>query len=329
MKTTVINSEFVVWAQAETVKGTKFHAVLCDPPYGLNFMGNEWDTHKNFQQAAKSWGEALLPLLHPGAITMMFSGTRTWHRLAAGMEDAGFEVWDTLMWLYGTGFPKGQDIGKLVDKKNGNKPGFISAAWDGYKTPALKPAWEPVVCFRAPRQGLTYAECALQFGSGCLHVDGGRIGDPVPPTGSGASHNYGWANCEKETEWKGSAGRYPANLILDEEAGEMLGSSSRFFYCAKASSKERGEGNNHATVKPIALCQYLATLVLPPPSVPNHSILVPFSGSGSEMIGTMLAGWDNIIGVEQDKRFCEIAEIRLEYHKAASASGDGDTSHIC
>jgi len=110
-----------------TLEG-KFHAVLCDPPYGIAFMGKEWDTVQGpsaFQSRVKAWGEALMPLLYPGALVLMFGGTRMWHRLAAGVEDAGFEMWDTLMWLHGQGFPKAQDISKLIDKANGDERGAV------------------------------------------------------------------------------------------------------------------------------------------------------------------------------------------------------------
>jgi hypothetical protein len=213
------NSEFVSWAEdtAYWQIESKFHAVLCDPPYGIAFMGKEWDDHggpEAFQQQAKAWGEALLPLLHPGALVFMFAGTRMWHRLAAGMEDAGFHLWDTLMWLHGQGFPKGQDISKLIDKAHGaqrevigvaapaatqateslgayaptydvTKPSELSEPWSGHKTPQLKPAWEPVLCFRAPNQGKKYADLALEAGSGTLNVDAARIGTDVVGWGGG------------------------------------------------------------------------------------------------------------------------------------------------
>src|ERR1022692_3133024 len=142
----IYNDELTAWSAKYT--GPKFMAVLCDPPYGLEFMGKEWDSYawdarrnteaaklvgsgsirnapiykagKGFQQAVTGWGEAILPLLYPGALVFMFGGTRTWHRLACGMEDAGFEMFDTVMWLHGEGFPKAQDMSKLIDRENGN-----------------------------------------------------------------------------------------------------------------------------------------------------------------------------------------------------------------
>jgi DNA modification methylase len=110
---TIHNTELTAWAKEELARiagsSTKYHAVLSDPPYGIAFMGKQWDDVGGpaaFQSQVKLWGDALMPLLYPGAVVMMFGGTRMWHRLAAGMEDAGFELWDTMMWLYGSGFPK-------------------------------------------------------------------------------------------------------------------------------------------------------------------------------------------------------------------------------
>jgi hypothetical protein len=264
------------------------------------------------------------------------------------------------------GIPKGQDIGGLVAKGTGEEPmaeipnpaftfqknsgqtstgwkGVIpetkhvyANSWQGYMTPAFKPAYEPILCFRAPRVGMTYAKLALNFGTGALNADGGRIAIEKPIAShrmakGGHGQTTGTFN---ETYQAGDSGkyaqdlgRYPANLILDEESAKLLdaqsgvsksrkdaggqpkkdgdvylhgmqsrngnlhtdeGGASRFFYVAKASKKERGEGNFHPCVKPLALCRYLATLLLPPASVAPRRLLVPFAGSGSEMIGVWL-----------------------------------------
>lgn len=342
----VVNNTLEQWSTE--YKGAPFHASLCDPPYDLGFMGKEWDKSANF----KLWGQAMLPHLYPGAIVLMFGGTRTWHRLAYGMEDAGFEIWDTLMWLYGSGFPKGQAI-----KADG---------FEGYKTTALKPAWEPIVCFKKPLEG-TYAENVSEHGSGALNVDGARIPlsgieEHSTPAKSGLGRKgiYGSSTVEyiegKDLVRYDSKGRFPANIILDEDAANLLdeqsgelksgtavgglhrrsnktgncygkwegernegdvcygdaGGASRFFYCAKVAKSERGVNNTHPTLKPLALTEYLARLILPPASIGERRLLVPFSGSGSEMIGALKAGWDTVVGIEQDKHYCEIAEQRLQ-----------------
>ena len=398
------NREFVSWCKSYV--GAKFHAVLSDPPYGLEFMGKEWDNpnqqphffptqHEkhaadnnlklldnlprfchsnkiNFQTLVRSWGEALLPLLYPGALVLMFGGTRMFHRLAAGMEDAGYELWDTMMWLYGSGFPKAYNVAAGIEgkvrtgsanwnewkdlggKKYEQKPGYVklqdeqgyrgdysaaksgvvdltvaeAKAWEGHKSPQLKPAWEPCLCFRAPRCGKSYVDLALEAGSGCLNIGGSRIGE-----------------------------RYPANLMLDEDSAPML-EQHRFFYCAKASRSERdagivgkkrqrdlsrrpdqpsmngGEGNaynrgckpvlnSHPCVKPIDLCRYLATLLLPPSTIKHRRLLVPFCGSGSEMIGGIQAGWDEVVGIEMDKHYAKIAEQRCKHWAEQLPTAEG------
>lgn len=404
MKYKIYNSEFVAWANS--YEGKKFHAVLCDPPYALGFMGQKWDNFggevlahasdagkvnaysssrvrygtgtEAFQKSVKKWGKALRKLLYPGALVFMFGGTRTWHRLAVGMEDAGFELWDTIMWLHGQGFPKAQAIDKLIDKMQGDKrkvigsrrqransnnsqikmnasigeveaitaPGSdLSKSWVGVKTCALKPSWEPILCFRAPDNGKTYAELALKYGSGCLNVDKGRIG-ANKRFNSAATAKLGTFNCSpgsgKEYIGQEVMGRYPANLCLDKKSARMLNEfdgASRFFYTAKAPKYERNEGlefftphqcgigalrdsgrgkiatNVHPTVKPVSLNKWLAAMLLPAESVKRRRLLVPFSGSGSEMIGALRAGWDKVIGVEMNKDYCRIAKSRLKYWK--------------
>ena len=243
--------------------------------------------------------------------------------------------------------PKTQDISKLSDKQN-DEATEQSASWTGYKTPQLKPAWEPCLCFRAPRQGNTYANLATKYGSGCLNIDGSRIGtnDEYEMNSRGFTNGMlgdpEKSDASTDHPQKPSGGRFPANLLLDETTAPMLG-ASRFFYCAKSSTSEREAGltnekrpggstvngftedktkgndrnkpvhNNHPCVKPINLTKYLATLLLPPSSVENRRLLVPFSGSGSEMIGAIQAGWDEVIGVEMDKHYCEIAQQRCEH----------------
>src|ERR1039458_6888029 len=125
-------ADIVDWARA--YEGKRFHAILCDPPYAISFMSKKFDTFKSskhFQDTVQQWGEALLPLLYPGALVMMFGGTRMFHRLACGMEDAGFQMWDTMCWLYGQGFPKAQDLSKSLDKRLGAKRKVIGESKSG------------------------------------------------------------------------------------------------------------------------------------------------------------------------------------------------------
>jgi len=186
-----------------------FDGCLCDPPYGLGFMGRNWD---GVVPSSEVWKE-VLRVLKPGAFLLAFGGTRTFHRLACAVEDAGFELRDTLMWVYGTGFPKSHDISKAIDKAVGAErevldrreqkgakfktaeaimdnmgfndpdrthynvtaPATESAqVWNGYGT-ALKPSYEPLILAQKPRDG-TFANNALTWGCGGIWVDGCRIG---------------------------------------------------------------------------------------------------------------------------------------------------------
>ena len=192
-------------------------SVVCDPPYGLEFMGKAWDkyTPLDFELWCAKWAAECLRILKPGGHLLAFGGTRTWHRLAAGIEDAGFEIRDSLAWLYGSGFPKSLDVSKAIDKAAGatrevvsegkpvkrmipgadqNRTGswikdsgreFVptetapatdaAREWEGWGT-ALKPAFEPVVVARKPLGEKTVAANVLTHGTGALNIDATRIG---------------------------------------------------------------------------------------------------------------------------------------------------------
>ena len=233
--------------------------------------------------------------------------------------------------------------------------------WEGWGT-ALKPANEPIVLARKPLSEKTVADNVLKWGTGGLNIDGCRIGTEGGGTRCNKRDELG--NCLGHPDRKGTAygvtyhakesegveGRFPANVILDEEAGQMLdeqsgitksgkvktdkeayegtsntgflrgkstsqnqhgdtGGASRFFYCAKASKKERGEGNNHPTVKPIALMEYLIKLVTPPEGI----VLDPFIGSGTTAIASLNTG-RSFIGIEKEKKYFDIANERIANH---------------
>lgn len=353
-------------------KGERFHGVLCDPPYELGFMGRSWDS-RGVSFRAETWS-AIRSLLVPGAHLLAFGGTRTFHRIAVAIEDAGFEIRDTIGWLYGSGFPKSHDVSKAIDREAGAEREFIgyanyvsghgvnsvslpagrpkittpatdaAKAWQGYGT-ALKPAWEPVIVARNPLVG-TVAQNAIEHGAGALNVDGGRVGNREEILLNRAK-SIGYGGSEPQGVVKdGGIGRWPANIIHDgsDDIAEVMGDAQRFFYCAKASKAEREEGlegialrkagtlnmptdahserngqttapraNHHPTVKPIALTQYLATLIVPPSHIESR-LLVPFAGSGSECIGAIRAGWKHVVGIEQSDEYARIARARIEHH---------------
>jgi hypothetical protein len=294
-----------------------FHGVLCDPPYGLTankkgstgFMGLGWDA---CVPGVEVWQE-VLRVLSPGSHLLAFGGTRTHHRLMCAIEDAGFELTDCCMWLHGGGFPKAKSC--------------------------LKPAWEPIILAR--KRGvilpLNIDACRIESGPVRKNTCGGRgYGRDVEiEHGTGTTMH--------------AIGRWPANVILDEESAAALdeqsgittsgggpsgrlggngiygnfalskrahegglgdsGGASRFFYCAKASKSDRGVDNSHPTVKPVDLCTYLAKLILP--AGDGRKLIVPFSGSGSEMRGGIRAGWDEVVGIEIDPDYQATASKRL------------------
>lgn len=334
-------------------------AIITDPPYELGFMGKSWDK-SGIAFSSEVWAECLR-VLKPGGHMLAFGGSRTFHRIAVAIEDAGFELRDTLMWVYGSGFPKSLDISKAIDKMAGaeraviregragknalgqdsgwnktynpntytvTKPATPEAQmWEGWGT-ALKPAFEPIILARKPISEKNIAENVLKWGTGGINIDDCRINvadnekkhfermwdrEQSVSTGRGPGIMKPLRKAIKLNNYVPS-GRWPANFFHDgsEEVLELFpetnsNSPARFFYCAKASRKERGENNNHPTVKPLALMQYLVRLVTPP----NGIVLDPFSGSGSTLIAVAREGF-RYIGIELNEEYIEIAEKRLQ-----------------
>jgi DNA modification methylase len=225
-----------------TLDAESVDAIVSDPPYGLSFMGNGWD---HGVPGVEFWTEALR-VAKPGAHLLAFGGTRTYHRLACAIEDAGWEIRDCVMWVYGSGFPKSHDVSKAIDKAAGavrpRVPGgqggnnailgarksgeaisgeAISGEaiqWSGWGT-ALKPAWEPIIVARKPLVG-TVAENVLTHGTGAINVDGCRVGTDggtakgnPPKDESNGIYGHGINGaCDILDIGKG---RWPANLIHD------------------------------------------------------------------------------------------------------------------
>tara|TARA_R100000773_G_scaffold28287_1_gene24324 strand:+ start:207 stop:1163 length:957 start_codon:yes stop_codon:yes gene_type:complete len=287
-------------------------AVITDPPYGISFMQNRWDYDV---PSVKIWKECFRVLKHGGHI-LSFSSARTYHRLVCNVEDAGFEIRDQILWIYGTGFPKNLDIGKGVDKLQGNQRkslGFYDprstqdggnrknraignqqvanyktslvektigfSQWEGWGT-ALKPAHEPIVLARKPLSEKNVVENVLKHNNGGINIDACKI----PATNSS---------------------RFPANVIHDGNTN--LDSLDNYFYCAKPSKQEKGSDNAHPTVKPLELMSYLCKLVTPK----KGTVLDPFMGSGSTGIAATKLDL-NFIGIEKEKNYFNIAKKRLK-----------------
>jgi len=319
--------ESVICADAvehmKSMRANSIDTIITDPPYELGFMGKSWDSAGvSFQK--ETW-EAALRVAKPGATLLCFGGTRTYHRIACAIEDAGWVIKDCIMFLHGQGFPKATDISKQLDKKAGKKGKLIrkqklagtaatlkgkanrkdwydqgkggthtpeleirkpataqSKLWYGWKSHGLKPAYEPIIVAMKPNEG-TYAENALKYGVSGLWIDGGRIGtDIITSVGTKGKRKFKIGKNNPVEVTGIHQGRYPANVILDEEAGRLLdeqsgvsksqitnfkvkgrsggimgkigkdrnyvsgfkdkGGASRFFYCAKASKAERNRG---------------------------------------------------------------------------------------
>jgi len=229
-------------------------AVVTDPPYGLRFMGKEWDRGL---PGVHFWGEALR-LAKPGAHLLAFGGTRTFHRLTCAIEDAGWEIRDTIMWVYGSGFPKSLNISKAIDRAAGaernvlgigkyadrgrtagaktNALGAYSKSendtitalvthaarqWQGWGT-ALKPAWEPIIVARKPIEG-TVADNTQKYGTGAMNIDRCRVptlaGTPenkkASRVNSGRCFNGGEERYDDHATRFVPGNRWPANLIHD------------------------------------------------------------------------------------------------------------------
>ena len=376
-------------------------SVVTDPPYEIGFMGKGWDD-SGIANNPELWKE-VLRVLKPGGHLLSFSHSRTYHRQAVAVEDAGFEIRDQIMWIYGSGFPKSHNIGKAVDKLQGNEREVVgknvsiqirekglnvnkeygqsdgmfgkyghnidvtkgNSPYEGWGT-ALKPAHEPIVMARKPFKG-SVAQNVLEWGTGGINVDGCRIDNSdmkVPDnaneiqTDKPKHHSGAMTGTIGKMQVHNDGGRFPANIIFDEEAGKILdeqtgevgngwkknygkedyngkqydsstnqckhgggytgkntyvdsGGASRFFYCPKASKKDRNEGNIHPTVKPTDLMAYLVRLVTPK----GGTVLDPFMGSGSTGKASVREGMD-FIGIEREDEYMEIAKTRIEHEQS-------------
>lgn len=384
-------------------------AVVTDPPYGLSdhkpgeveaclaawlagkeyrpnkrgFMGRSWDA---WVPGPEVWRECLR-VLKPGGHLLAFFGTRTQDIGTLAIRLAGFEVRDSIAWVYGSGFPKSMDVSKAIERvpvedlpegiDNLEDRDALLHLWSGWGT-ALKPALEPITVARKPLQG-TVAVNVLAHGTGAINIDACRVPSERPTGWSGGgSALYEGGLSREGGEARPVEGRWPANLVHDGSdevlalfpdsagsggsvpnvkvtgygngvgSGESAclggertkvdsgsGSAARFFYCAKASRRDRDEGlegfnrvttgddpavaadsafqrgkteraNHHPTVKPTALMRYLCRLVTPP----GGDVLDPFTGSGSTGKAAVLEGF-GFIGFEADGDNVNIARARI------------------
>jgi site-specific DNA-methyltransferase (adenine-specific) len=308
-------------------------AVVTDPPYGLEFAGHGWDARAGFAASlpgvdlsglsdgevfeawCAAWAAGALSCLRPGCHLVAFGGTRTWHRLVAGVEGAGFEVRDQIAWLYSSGVPKSLDLSNAADRALGveradrevvvserdtvlgatrrvvskGEPVTDQArALEGWGT-GLKPAFEPILVARKPCDGGVVAN-VLAHGTGGLNIARSRT----------------------------AGGRWPANVALDAAQAARLdalagaGVAGRFpvfHYSSKASQRERPRvsGVSHATVKPVGLMRWLVGLVTPRGGV----VLEPFAGSGATVEAAVAEGM-SVVAVEKDPAYAPLVQARLD-----------------
>jgi len=271
----------------KTLESDSVDSVVTDPPYGISFLNHKWDYDV---PSVEVWEECLR-VLKPGGHLLSFSSARTYHRIASLIEDAGFDIRDQIMWVYGQGMPKGKN---------------------------LKPAHEPIVVARKPIKGTLKANYEA-YGTGYLNTEESKVGLRHPanlihdgdeeviamfPEKAGALFS-----ATRSVATKGGSG----NSLMGPErsvgegngAIDEPGSAARFFYCAKPSRTER-KNNPHPTVKPIKLMQYLCRLVTPAGGV----VLDPYLGSGSTLVAASNEGLDGI-GIELNPDYFATAQSRI------------------
>jgi site-specific DNA-methyltransferase (adenine-specific) len=302
-------------------------AIITDPPYGIGFKRERWDSAAIREAAARAGHDRLSPnealeawcrtwatecrrVMKPGAFLAAFGSPRTYHRLACGIEDAGLEVRDTLMWLYGTGMPK-------------------SRRYPGGRATTLKPAFEPVVLARRLPEG-TIEQNLARHSTGALNTEACRSHGRHPANAI-ASHS---AECDE-----GGCASDCAAALIDEGAEQMRSGSgsrtlpSRFLYCPKVSRAERDAGcehllardfdllpnasgsrrrlqarNHHPTVKPLELMRWLVRLLCPEGGL----VLDPFCGSGTTGAAALIEG-RRFWGIELEPEYMQIAAARIEH----------------
>ena len=406
----------------EVIEPNTISSIVTDPPYELNFMWKWWDN--SWIAFQKETREKCLEVLKPWWYLLAFWGSRTYHRIACAIEDAGFEIRDCIMWLYGSWFPKSMNIWLAIDKKNWVesevvwewKSGWTSRAyqseeqttageyqikkasnkWNWWGT-ALKPSYEPIIVARKPLEW-SCTDNVIKYWVGGINIDECRVetDDNLSIHSSGNQGIYGGnsyfeskTKAETHTTEAQNLGRFPANTILtywEDDKEEVCSgfpntkstvrisedkdipwntfslwrswitprghndewSAARYFYCAKASKRDRDEWldefeekrkagywydlwlwnawegmfkdrttlkrNIHPTVKPTDLMQYLVRLVTPN----GWTVLDPFNWSGSTGKAVMYENKDRnknykYIWIELTEEYLPIAKARIEY----------------
>lgn len=324
----------------DTLDPQSIDAVVCDPPYGIDFCGQRWDgqvirrhaarqdrhakltSNEAFQAWCRVWAQGCVAALKPGGHLAAFGSPRTSHRLACALEEAGFELRDTLLWLYGTGMPKSRHL-------------------SGGRATQLKPAYEPILLARRPLDGPVEHTLA-RYGTGALNAAACRTEDRFPANVLVSHH----PDCTPQECVAQCAVR-----AVEEAAREVRAAGARpirrLFYCPKASRSERDAGcehlprrrldlfpsaqaggpapppaaNAHPTVKPLALMRWLIRLLTPA----NGLILDPFCGSGTTGCAAVLEQ-RRFLGIEVDSDYTQIARARIAHWQRTDPPRDVPTA---
>lgn len=321
---------------------TSIDAIVTDPPYGLGMMGKAWDA----LPPSADWARECLRVLKPGGHLLAFGGTRTWHRLAVAVEDAGFEIRDSIAWVYGEGIPKGIDASKAVDawllagsgapkfanrmRPEDNSWSMTNAANGGGPQLGAMSSKKYSTSVKREKAATEEAERWVGWYTGLrpamepIVVARRPMGDALGR--SILRHGVGALNVEQTriplagesdstVRHAGSpqrSGRFPCNVVVDDGCVHMLDGNDRFFsvvkYEKKAPKRERPnvDGVVHPTVKPLALMRWLVRLVTPPGGV----VLDPFAGSGTTVEAALLEGFD-VIGIEREPTYLPLIDARI------------------
>ena len=265
------------------IEDNSIDSVICDPPYELGFMNKQWD-NTGISYNVDLWRE-VLRIMKPGAYLLAFGGSRTYHRLACAIENAGFEIRDAFIWLYTQNQAKAMGLDHFINKMkvNEKKKIQIREELSGWKTPQIKSCFEPIALAQKPTEK-TYLNNVLKYEVGLFNTKA-RIGRNM----------------------------YPANVFTVGSINELVDGT---FLLPKPTAKEKGVYNNHKTVKPLAICEYLIRLSA---FSENAIILDPFVGSGTTAVAAKKLG-KNYIGIDSNEKYIKIAERRLEEIERGSGS---------
>ncbi len=285
-----------------TIKDNSIDVVLTDPPYFLDKLDNNWEYEKventKNQHTIKSlpagmkfdrkqgqefykWylivSQQIYRILKPGGFFFSFSSPRLYHRMVSAVDDAGLEIRDCFLWLYTQNQAKAMGINHFIDKMkiSEKEKAKLKKKFEGWKTPQLKSCFEPIVMSQKPTDG-TYLNNMIKNEIGLMNTNI-KVGDNM----------------------------FPSNVLTIDNINEII---DKAFLVSKPTKKEKGNFNNHKTVKPLEICEHIIKLTA---FYKNAVILDPFVGSGTTAVAAKKLGL-NYIGIDANPEYVKIAEKRLK-----------------